>query len=60
LIGISNAIDTLEQYFGRLGYNYRVIQNIVFRPYDVDKIIEIITDKLTEIKQKTDIQINFP
>ena len=53
LIGISNTIDTLQKYFFKFSIKLEDVDNIVFKPYTVKDIREIITEKFDELELKT-------
>jgi Cdc6-like AAA superfamily ATPase len=46
MLGISNTIDALEKYCEKLKINVNEVTNIVFNPYTVEQLKEIIIDRL--------------
>lgn len=46
MLGISNTIDALEKYCEKLKINVSEVTNIVFNPYTVEQLKEIIIDRL--------------
>lgn len=60
LVGISNTIDTLQKYSGKYSFKVSEIENIVFAPYRTEHIMAILQDKISHLKGKFNITVDFP
>lgn len=59
LIGISNDIDALEKYGPKFNVGVSDVSNIVFNPYTIEEVKNIIEDKIATVAAKTGIRLLF-
>lgn len=60
MLGVSNTIDALAKYSKNIAVNLNEIKNVVFEPYKVENIVDIMKQKLAMVNDMFGIKIDAP
>lgn len=60
MVGVSNTIDTLQKYSGKYSFKVSDIENVVFAPYRAEHIAGLLGEKLAQVGERFDLNVEFP